>query len=75
MKNFLMGLAMAFSLISLTSCATSTVAISSSTGIVRIGPDVKGHVYFYNSKTKAWELSKNQVQLPQGWYATEFHGQ
>jgi len=62
------------SVIWLTGCATKTVVVSQSTGIVRLGPDVTGHVYTWNSDTKQWELSKNKVQLPQGWFATEYHG-
>jgi hypothetical protein len=35
--------------------------------LVRLGPDVRGHVYFWNGSE--WELSKNSVSLPEGWYA------
>lgn len=35
--------------------------------LVRLGPDVRGHVYYWNGSE--WELSKNQVRLPEGWYA------
>jgi len=35
--------------------------------LVRLGPDVRGHVYFWNGSE--WELSKNEVRLPEGWYA------
>jgi hypothetical protein len=35
--------------------------------LVRLGPDVRGRVYFWNGSS--WELSSNTVQLPEGWYA------
>ena len=35
--------------------------------LVRLGPDVRGHVYFWNGSE--WELSKNEVRMPEGWYA------
>lgn len=35
--------------------------------LVRLGPDVRGHVYYWNGSD--WELSKNEVRLPEGWYA------
>lgn len=35
--------------------------------LVRLGPDVRGHVYFWNGSE--WELSKNVVHIPEGWYA------
>jgi hypothetical protein len=35
--------------------------------LVRLGPDIRGHVYFWNGSE--WELSSNTVALPEGWYA------
>ena len=35
--------------------------------MVRIGPDVRGKVYF--QRDGEWILSKNKVTLPEGWYA------
>ena len=35
--------------------------------LVRLGPDVKGHVYYYRGPEEGWELSTNRVQLPEGW--------
>lgn len=35
--------------------------------LVRLGPDVRGHVYYWNGSE--WELSKNTVHIPEGWYA------
>ena len=37
--------------------------------LVRIGPDVKGRVYYYKGPKEGWELSANKVQLPEGWLA------
>lgn len=49
-----------------TGCATTTVTIQPE-GLVKLGPDVQGHVYV---RTKGqWVLSKNAVHLPEGWYA------
>jgi len=41
--------------------------VPESTGLVRLGHDVKGHVYHWNGSE--WELSSNAVSLPEGWYA------
>jgi len=43
------------------------VLVPESTGLVRIGSDVKGHIYHWNGSE--WELSSNTVHLPEGWYA------
>ena len=43
------------------------VMVPESTGLVRLGSDVKGHVYHWNGSE--WELSSNSVNLPEGWYA------
>lgn len=52
------------------SCATrTTVVIDSSSDIVRLGPDVRGHVYIWDTNTKTWALSTDKVTLPAGWYA------
>ena len=75
MKNRPNLLLMLCSATSLTSCATKTVVVNRDNGIVRLGNDVTGHVYTWNAETKQWELSKNKVTLPEGWFATEFHGQ
>jgi hypothetical protein len=50
------------------SCGTTKVVfIQTGSDVVRIGPDVKGKVYFH--KDGQWVLSKNKVHLPEGWYA------
>ena len=43
------------------------IMVPESTGLVRLGHDVKGHVYHWNGSE--WELSSNAVSLPEGWYA------
>jgi len=35
--------------------------------LIRIGPGVKGRVYVYEDG--AWSLSKNEVEIPEGWMA------
>jgi hypothetical protein len=35
--------------------------------IIRVGPGVKGKVYF-PTKDDGWELSGNDIVLPEGWY-------
>jgi hypothetical protein len=51
-------------------CLTSgkrVVFIPTSDALVRLGPDVTGHVYHWTGDE--WELSKNRVTLPEGWLA------
>lgn len=43
------------------------VFIPTNDTLVRLGPDVKGHVYYWDGKE--WELSTNKVTLPEGWLA------
>lgn len=50
------------------SCGTTRVVfIKTSSDVVRLGPDVRGKVYF--RQDGEWVLSKNTVKLPEGWYA------
>lgn len=42
-------------------------ALPGSTDLVRLGKDVRGHVYF--RKDGNWVRSQNKVTLPAGWYA------
>ena len=52
----------------LMSCgSTRVVFVDTDTQLVRIGPGVKGKVYVL--KDGQWILSKNRVNLPEGWYA------
>ena len=54
----------------LISCATGrrVVFIDSDGALIRTGPDVRGRVYFLNASGE-WELSKNAVPIPEGWFA------
>ena len=47
--------------------STRVVFVDTEANLVRIGPDVSGRVYI--QKNGEWVLSKNKVQLPEGWYA------
>jgi hypothetical protein len=49
-------------------CATRTVVLDSSHDIVRLGADVRGHIYVWNAGHHAWELT-GPVTLPEGWFA------
>lgn len=51
-----------------TSCATRTVVIDRQSDVVRLGADVRGHVYLYDVKTKTW-VKSGKVTLPEGWFA------
>ena len=55
-------------MISSSGCGTSRVVfVDTSQDMVRLGPDVRGHVYYL--KGGEWIKSKNKVTLPEGWYA------
>tara|TARA_B100000686_G_C15833146_1_gene499026 strand:- start:246 stop:476 length:231 start_codon:yes stop_codon:yes gene_type:complete len=47
--------------------STKVVFVDTQSQIVRIGPNVTGKVYVL--KDGQWVLSKNKMQLPEGWYA------
>jgi hypothetical protein len=49
--------------------ARKAVVIDSGADWVKLGPDVSGHVYVYDSASKDWKLSPNKVTLPEGWVA------
>ncbi len=58
----------AFAITFASSCGTTRVVfVDTSEAMVRIGPDVRGKVYF--QRNGVWVLSKNKVKLPEGWYA------
>ena len=58
----------AFATVFASNCGTTTVVfVDTSEAMVRIGPDVRGKVYF--QRDGQWVLSKNKVKLPEGWYA------
>lgn len=64
---------MIFALAFATSCgSTKVVFIHQSSDVVRLGPDVHGKVYFL--RDGKWVLSKNKVNLPEGWYAGALEG-
>ena len=51
-------------------CASGrrVVLVDPSKTIIRIGPNVKGRVYVKDF-SGTWELSRNKVTIPEGWYA------
>tara|TARA_B100000900_G_C20385349_1_gene636259 strand:+ start:356 stop:577 length:222 start_codon:yes stop_codon:yes gene_type:complete len=52
----------------LSGCGSSKVVfVNESDGLVRLGSDVRGHVYFWDGTT--WVLSQSPVDLPEGWFA------
>ena len=55
-----------FALLGLTGCKNSRVVfVPESEGLIRIGPNVRGYVYYWNGSD--WELSGNKVTIPEGW--------
>lgn len=55
-------------MLGLSGCESSRVVfVPESDGLVRLGPGIRGHVYFWNGSS--WELSGNKVDLPEGWFA------
>ena len=57
---------------SATACGGPRVVVSEHSGVVRIGPDVRGRVYVWDGTD--WVLSRNSVQLPEGWYCGPVDG-
>ena len=61
-------------ILSVSACASGCVSgsrvvlVDPSQTIIRIGPDVRGRVYTKDDDG-AWELSRNKVHIPEGWYA------
>jgi hypothetical protein len=43
------------------------VTLDSNEDVVRLGSDVRGHVYFY--RDGKWQLTGDKINLPEGWYA------
>lgn len=55
-------------MLGLNGCGGSKVVfVETSDGLVRLGSDVRGHIYVWNGSN--WELSANKVNLPEGWFA------
>ena len=52
--------------------STKVVFVDTQSQIVRIGPNVTGKVYVL--KNGEWVLSKNNMQIPEGWYAGALPG-
>lgn len=69
LKN--LGLLLCLSgIVGITGCASLSegkrvVIVQESDALFKIGPNVKGKLYFWNGKE--WELSQNEVKLPEGW--------
>tara|TARA_B100000676_G_C17819093_1_gene701637 strand:- start:559 stop:753 length:195 start_codon:yes stop_codon:yes gene_type:complete len=47
--------------------STRVVFVDTQADLVRIGPNVTGRIY--TMVNGQWVLSKNKVELPEGWYA------
>ena len=47
--------------------STRVVFVDTQSDLVRIGPNVTGRIY--TMVNGQWVLSKNKVELPEGWYA------
>lgn len=69
MRRMLFTILLAYMAASGISCSASRVVFvhPGEHQLIRIGPNVRGRVYFYNGKD--WELSGNTVDIPEGWYA------
>ena len=52
-----------------TGCESTRVVFVSEDHPIRIGPDVKGKVYYLDPETGQWTLSNNRTRLPEGWFA------
>ena len=35
--------------------------------LLRLGPGVKARVYYWNAATSSWLLSRNKIEIPEGW--------
>tara|TARA_R100001015_G_scaffold19143_1_gene15141 strand:- start:3863 stop:4114 length:252 start_codon:yes stop_codon:yes gene_type:complete len=54
-------------------CGSSRVVfVPESDGLVRLGPNVKGYVYYWDGSS--WNRSASSVYLPEGWYAGSIDG-
>ena len=66
--NHLKILIATVSLFLLVGCgSTRVVFVDTQSNLVRLGPGISGKVYVL--KNGEWILSKNKVELPEGWYA------
>jgi len=48
--------------------ANRVVFVDAKSDVIRLGEDVKGHVFYQNEKGE-WIKSGNRVRIPAGWYA------
>lgn len=53
-------------------CGGPRLVVGEQSAMVRIGPDVSGRVYVWNGVD--WVLSRNKVDLPEGWYCGPIDG-
>ncbi len=68
MMKLLKMLTAAMLLTSVVGCgSTRVVFVDTQADLVRIGPNVTGRIY--TMVNGQWVLSKNKVELPEGWYA------
>ena len=68
MEKWIKSFALVFVIVFGSSCGTTRVVfVDTTSDMVRLGPGVRGRVYF--RKSGEWVLSKNKVELPEGWYA------
>lgn len=65
-RRFSILLPLLVAISSATGCGGTRVSLSGSDAIVRAGPDVAGRVYVWTGE--AWELSRNKVEIPEGWF-------
>ena len=63
----MISLMMTGCLSSLSLGGSRVVFVDSDSELVRLGPDVEGHIYYFDEGE--WVKSKNKVKLPEGWYA------
>ena len=51
-------------------CATERVAvIDRQSDWVKLGPDVRGHVYVWDEDIHDWSKASRRITLPEGWVA------
>jgi hypothetical protein len=43
--------------------------VDSQSDVIRLGSDVRGHIYIWSKADGTWILSQGKVKLPEGWYA------
>ena len=48
-------------------CTAPRVVLPEQGAPLRAGPSIRGHVYVWTSN-HAWELSDNEIKIPEGWY-------